>query len=284
MQQDIRFMNRHSTRGRFTSRLFLCLLVFAGIVFPGTLVEASGQDEPTVAHRPRRVTKKASKARKARITATEIREAEQFLSDLGYWTGRIDGTLDEASRHALVAFQKVEGRETTGRLTLEELGALREAGPPEPLEGGKSHIEVDLSRQVLFVVEEDGTVSRVLPVSTGNDKFFSEKGFAARAYTPRGRFAVDRKIAGWHESVLGLLYYPNYILGGVAIHGSPSMPAYPDSHGCIRIPLFAAKTFSELTPAGTPVLIHEGGSFANVSVPWPDEKTGKAMTERSEIR
>lgn len=273
-------MNRQSTRDRFTACLFLCLLSLTGVGF-GAPVEASAQDEPAVAGRPRRVTKKA---RKARITAAEIREAEQILSDLGYWVGRVDGTLDEASRHGLVAFQKVEGREAKGRLTIEELEALREAAPPEPLERGKAHIEVDISRQVLFVVEEDGTVSRVLPVSTGNDKFFSEKGFAARAYTPRGRFLVERKLMGWHESTLGLLYYPNYILGGVAIHGSPSMPAYPDSHGCVRIPMFAAKTFSEMTPAGTLVLIHEGGSFANVSVPWPDDTTGAATAEQPTAR
>lgn len=34
-------------------------------------------------------------------------EAEQRLLDLGYWTGPVDGILDPAFRHALIAFQKV---------------------------------------------------------------------------------------------------------------------------------------------------------------------------------
>jgi lipoprotein-anchoring transpeptidase ErfK/SrfK len=34
------------------------------------------------------------------------------------------------------------------------------------------------------------------------------------------------------------------------------MPAYPDSHGCIRIPMFTAKKFSELLPLGTEVIVY----------------------------
>ncbi len=36
-------------------------------------------------------------------------------------------------------------------------------------------------------------------------------------------------------SYLGELYNPYYFLGGYAIHGSPSVPNYPASHGCIRV-------------------------------------------------
>jgi len=67
---------------------------------------------------------------------------------------------------------------------------------------------------------------------------------------------VYRKIAGWHKSPLGMLYYPNYIIEGVAIHGSRSVPSRPASHGCIRIPISAAKEFSDLTPIGTIVLVY----------------------------
>lgn len=58
------------------------------------------------------------------LSAEEIREAEQRLCDLGYWTGAVDGVLDEGSRHALVAFQKVEDRQRTAKLTADELQAL----------------------------------------------------------------------------------------------------------------------------------------------------------------
>jgi imidazolonepropionase-like amidohydrolase len=188
----------------------------------------------------------------------EIREAEQRLSDLGYWTGPIDGAADAGFRHALIAFQKVEGRARTGKFTLEELQALRVAKRPIPLEAGPFHAEIDLTRQVLFVVNKEGTVEGILPVSTGNNRWFTSNEWTRRACTPCGRFKIHRKVSGWRKSELGLMYYPNYILGGVAIHGSKSVPAYPASHGCIRIPMYAAKEFSETTPIGTPVIVHAG--------------------------
>jgi len=186
-------------------------------------------------------------------------EAEQRLSDLGYWTGPVDGVLDNATRHALIAFQKVERRKRTGKLTIEELQALRNAGRPGPRESGYAHIEVDLDRQVLFIVDDNGTITKILPVSTGTGQLFTEGGRTRRAYTPRGRFTVDRKIAGWRKSPLGLLYYPSYIFKGIAIHGAPSVPTSPASHGCIRVPMFAAHELSEMTPTGTVVLVYDDG-------------------------
>lgn len=195
----------------------------------------------------------------ARPTKEEVTEAERRLGELGYWPGEADGIWDLLSRHALVAFQKVEGRERTGRLTRAEVHALRVARRPTPLEGGPMHVEIDIRRQVLFVVDDAGTVVRVLPVSTGSEGSYYDQGKWQRAHTPRGRFAVGRKIAGWRRSTLGLLYYPCYFSGGHAIHGSPSVPAYPASHGCVRIPMFAAKEFSEMVAVGTLVIVHDGG-------------------------
>jgi len=190
------------------------------------------------------------------LTAEEIRDAEQHLSNLGYWTGPIDGALDEGSRHALIAFQKVEVRQRTGKLTLEELRALRTAKHPPARESGYAHIEIDLTRQVLFSVDVSGSVSNILPVSTGTGKLFTSEGKTRRAVTPTGRFTITHKIAGWRKSPLGLLYYPNYIVGGIAIHGNPSVPVYPASHGCIRIPMFASKQFSETNPIGAAVIVY----------------------------
>jgi N-acetylmuramoyl-L-alanine amidase len=205
----------------------------------------------------------SSKAIKAAgLAKPEILEAEQLLANLGYWTGPVDGTFDTASRYALVAFQKVEGRERTGRLTAAGLEALRNASRPTPMETGYAHVEADLNRQVLFVVDGSGTVSRVLPISSGNGEEFTSEGWTRRAVTPTGRFKVYRKVDGWRKAPLGSIYYPNYFLSGVAIHGSPSVPAKAASHGCIRIPVYAAKEFSELTPTGTVVIVHGGEALA----------------------
>ena len=113
---------------------------------------------------------------------------------------------------------------------------------PKPrYRGPASHIEVDKARQVLFVVR-DGRVATIVPVSTAG---------VAGDYTPVGRFAIYRKVVGFDPSPLGTLYDPMYFTGGYAIHGNPSVPPYPASHGCIRVPmwiaplLFAANDYGE---------------------------------------
>jgi len=199
----------------------------------------------------------ADTKRQNRMKPEEVQEAEERLSDLGYWTGPIDKKFDGATRHALIAFQKIEGRKRTGKLTLDELIALRAARTPSPRETGSAHVEIDLHRQVLFIVEAAGTVSKILPISSGSGELFTSEGWTRRAVTPTGRFTVQRKIAGWRKSPLRLLYYPSYIVGGVAVHGNPLVPVEAASHGCIRIPMFAAKEFSEMTPLGTPVLVYD---------------------------
>lgn len=201
--------------------------------------------------------KVVGKTQKAELTQTEILEAEQLLNNLGYWTGSIDGVFDNASRHALTAFQKVEGRKRSGSLTGTELEALRSANRPEARDKTYAHVEVDLARQVLMIVDETGIVTRVLPVCSGNEKLYSDRGVTKRAHTPRGRFIVTRKINGLRISSLGALFYPCYIVNGIAIHGSPSILPYPASHGCIRIPMFAAKAFHDITPVGTIVMVYD---------------------------
>jgi peptidoglycan hydrolase-like protein with peptidoglycan-binding domain len=191
------------------------------------------------------------------VTVEDTLEAEQRLSELGYWTGPVDGRLDEGSRHALIAFQKVEGLKRTGQLTRSDFNMLMAANRPAPRETGDAHIEVDLVRQVLFIVDETGTVTKILPVSTGSGKEFRSEGWARDAITPPGRYQVRSKIPGWKKSPLGRLYFPVYFMYGTAIHGYPSVPTKPASHGCVRIPMFAAKEIFRILPVGMPVIVHK---------------------------
>ena len=200
------------------------------------------------------------------LTRAERREAEQLLAAMGYWTGAVDGVFDPATRSALIAFQKWEGRAVTGQLTLDELDAIRNSVSPQAREPGYGHVEVDVDRQVLLVVSDEGKV-RVLPVSTGNGKPFEDEGEMSVAHTPRGRFVVYDKVAGWEVGRSSSMYYSNYISGGVAIHGYRSVPNEPASHGCIRIPIFAARELSKLLPIGTIVLVYDKVSFVS-GKPW----------------
>ena len=206
----------------------------------------------------------AQQRRKAEagLSRVEIVEGERRLAELGYWGGPVDGRFDNASRAALVAFQKWEGRAITGRLTREEVEAIRNSKPPKARETGYEHVEVDLDRQVLLIVDEQDNV-RVLPVSTGTGKTFVWDGETSVAYTPRGRFVVYEKGVGWEENVPGSMYYPNYISGGIAIHGSYNVPTQPASHGCIRIPMFATSEVSKLMKLGTIVLVYDKLSFVS---------------------
>ena len=199
---------------------------------------------------------------RASLTGAQTKEAERRLSDMGYWTGTVDGVLDPAMRSALIAFQKWEGRPITGRLTLDELEAIRTSTAPKAREPGYGHVEVDVDRQVLLVINDDGGV-RVLPISSGSGKPFVDEGQTSIAYTPRGRFIVYDKVVGWEKGPFRAMYYSNYISGGVAIHGYNSVPIQPASHGCIRIPIFAAREFSKLLPIGTIVLVYDKVSFVS---------------------
>jgi hypothetical protein len=190
----------------------------------------------------------------------ELKEAKRRLSEMGYSTTRVDGVID---RTALITFQKWEGRKVTGRLTRDDLDAIMNATGPQPKDPGYRHVEVDLDRQVLMLIDSEGAIARMLPVSTGSGKHYKEKRMSGLAYTPRGRFRIYGKMAGWRKSPLGLLYYPNYFSDGLAIHGNPSVPDSPQSHGCIRIPMFAAREISKRLPVGTIVLIYDKDSFVS---------------------
>ena len=70
---------------------------------------------------------------------------------------------------------------------------------------------------------------------------------------PRSRpwsFHYQRRVTGWRHAPLGLLYNPVYFNGGIAVHGAPSVPNYPASHGCVRIPMHIAQYFPGLVANG----------------------------------
>ena len=192
-------------------------------------------------------------ARTPAITRAEMKQAEARLSEMGYGAGR----------NAVIAFQKYQGLKVTGQLSRDDVEAIGSASAPQAKDPGYRHVEVDLDRQVLLFTDDVGAIKEILPVSTGSDKHYNEKGMSGLAYTPRGRFRIYAKISGWRKSPLGLLYYPNYFSDGLAIHGNSSVPNSPESHGCIRIPTSAAIEMYKSMPVGTIVLIYDKQSFVS---------------------
>lgn len=234
----------------------VAILALAIIANTNAQPRASQQTKTPADSTPASTPKRAAKSKA--LTAADHRAAEQRLADLGYWTGKVDGRWDEASRQALIAFQKVEKLKPTGLLTAASYKVLLGASRPAPLEKGEAHIEVDLVRQVLFVVDGEGTITKILPVSTGSGRPFKSQGWTRDALTHPGRYEVRKKIPGWKKSPLGRMYYPVYFMYGTAIHGYSSVPTRPASHGCVRIPMFAARAFFKMIPVGMPVIVHRG--------------------------
>jgi hypothetical protein len=244
----------------------LLALAFALSVVVSAGAAQPGQQSQNQQSEPVNKTKQPAQT----LSDSEILEARELLDQLGYWVNLEATESDVSLRHALIAFQKIEGRKRTGVLTVEELESLRVAQRPRPLETGYPHIEIDLHRQVLFIIDVLGVHLRILPVSSGSGEFFTEGGVTRQAITPTGRFKVYRKIDGWRKSPLGLLYYPNYFYDGIAIHGNPSVPAHPASHGCIRIPMFAAREFSEIATIGMAVIVYDSSPLAEADAAEPE--------------
>ena len=182
---------------------------------------------------------------------------QQRLVDLGYWMGSADGNYGQLTRQAVMAFQKAEGlgRDgVAGPITQERLaGAGRQSS-----RAGGTGLEIDLERQILMVVQ-GGQVQWVINTSTGNNETYtSSTGGSARAITPPGSFTIYREIDGVREAPLGTLYRPKYFNGGIAIHGSGSIPAHPASHGCARVTNSAMDMLwsSGVAAMGTPVTVY----------------------------
>jgi peptidoglycan hydrolase-like protein with peptidoglycan-binding domain len=194
----------------------------------------------------------------------EVMALEQRLASLSYLVGKVDGTLDGATKHGITAFQKVEGLPRSGVADPPTLARLQMANVPAPaFNTPPDHIEIDIPRQVIFVVR-GGKVANTLPTSTGNNKKFTSEGYTRRAFTPNGQFQIQYKRQGWRKSPLGMLYRPAYFNGGIALHGSRSVPVQPASHGCVRVPMAFADWFADnASPVGMVVYVYGGPAGEN---------------------
>ena len=194
---------------------------------------------------------------RAQVFEPGVLAFEQELLAQHYDPGPVDGYYDADTQHAVFAFQKVNSMARTGERTADVVAAVF-SRPPTPTTfvpgGGSTRVEIDLGRQVLFLYENDALL-KILPVSTGNDERFCTGRRCRFAVTPGGAFRVYKQVRGWQTGPLGSLFNPSYFNGGIAIHGSRSVPPYPASHGCIRIPMSAAGWLPARIPPGTPVYV-----------------------------
>lgn len=147
----------------------------------------------------------------------------RLLRRAGYHMGSVTDQADQSTGLAIMAMRKTLDFERSEEYDpdLFEI-LLKGRGGFEPLhrEPGR-HVEVDISRQVMALVE-DGEATDVFHVSTG-------------VYpTPTGEWSFYSKGPGYNAKGM---YYSIYYDGNYATHGYSSVPIYPASHGCTRNPI-----------------------------------------------
>ena len=188
------------------------------------------------------------------------------LLELGFWLADPNGKFDDTTTQAVMAFQKYFQLRPTGNINAATAHLLEEITNPATAATTEGTLaEVDKSRQLLFLVQ-DGITTYVMNTSTGDDRTYEEPDgntpgvmIKGTAVTPVGLFKIDReRPEGWWIGDLGQIYRPKYFIGGVAIHGSMSVPAYPASHGCVRVTVRAMDFIwdNDILPRGTQVLVY----------------------------
>jgi peptidoglycan hydrolase-like protein with peptidoglycan-binding domain len=194
-----------------------------------------------------------------------IRIQERML-ELGFWVQGTDGDFGLTTTQAVMAFQKYHGIPANGSVD-EQTATMMSAAADRAngLADAGTLVEIDKSRQLLFLVV-DGTTKWAFNSSTGtevpyetvNDKDPTkiERGDSV---TPVGLYHTEReRPEGWWAGDLGEIYRPKYFVGGIAVHGSNSIPNYPASHGCVRVSVPAMDFIweSNAIPLGTNVWVH----------------------------
>ncbi len=154
-----------------------------------------------------------------------------------------DGTYDVRTADAVMAFRKVQGLDRVGTVDASVWRALGDPRDPTPRRSKPDfHIEVNQTLQVLYVVD-GGQIADILHVSTGKPS----------TPTHDGTFGVWLKVPGYNDKAM---YYSSFFDNGRAIHGYADVPTYNASHGCVRIPIWAATWMYGLAALGTTVIVY----------------------------
>jgi hypothetical protein len=157
----------------------------------------------------------------------------------------LNGSLDDATRRAVLAYRKVQYWDRTGSPTPRVFQRAFHGGGAFKLrhKHGK-HVEGDLSRQVI-VLADNGKPQQIYTMSSGKPS----------TPTIQGTFHFYRKDPGANSEGM---YYSSYFQGGYAVHGYPSVPAtYPASHGCLRVPIPDAYRIYNTIDIGEAIYVYD---------------------------
>jgi hypothetical protein len=154
-----------------------------------------------------------------------VRSLERKLVRLRYLPpGSADRYFDMRTWHAVVAFQGWNGLPRDGVVSRRTRRTFTHAKRPVPWSRARG-FEVHLDKQVLLIIGSHHTVARAIHISSG--------AFG----TPAGHFRIGRRERlSWSLKYKAWMPLAQYFTPAVALHEFFSVPAYPASHGCVRIP------------------------------------------------
>lgn len=177
-------------------------------------------------------------------SGTSVRLLQLTLWWLGYPASQ-NGYYDEETALAVLAFRSAnlmsrteDADKSVFDMAFRGQGAFKLRYP----KAGR-HVEFDWTRQVL-VLADNGRAERVYHASSGKPS----------TPTVFGTFHFYRKSPGMAPDGM---YYSSYFIGGYAVHGYASVPTYPASHGCIRIPLSDAITVYNEISLGETIFVYQ---------------------------
>jgi peptidoglycan hydrolase-like protein with peptidoglycan-binding domain len=188
-----------------------------------------------------------------------VKSVQRRLAALKYDPGSTDGHFGANTEDAVWAFQAVNRIPVTGVINARTMRALahpRTYKSNDPRQDS-TRIEVNQALEVLVLYKHD-KISLISHVSTGGGYWYNCGGGECQAITPNGNYRTDVYMPGWVTVPLGAMYNPVFFISTVyAIHGDTYVPVFPDSHGCVRVPMFIADFFHTLvaTP-GTEVFVY----------------------------
>lgn len=163
-----------------------------------------------------------------------VRFLQRRLVALGFAI-RLTGVHDTHTANAVIAYRKVLGVARVGHASpaVFRAAAAGRGAYVARFPGAGRHVEADLRRQVLALVEPGGRVFRVYHTSSGRPRF----------KTPLGVHRFWRKEPGLNDRMmLHTVYFTHDkktkpTRPACGIHGYFAVPTYPNSHCCLRVPL-----------------------------------------------
>lgn len=193
-------------------------------------------------------------------TGPAVRTLQSLLKAKALYLGPVDGTYGKSTGSAVVAFHKISERKRSDHFLRSDWRRLLAFDPEPPIErsGEPNRIEVDITHQVLYLIEGN-EVAAIVPVSTGGGhRYFSKhQQMWMYAETPRGDFTLRWNQTGWNtDNTTGWSVYNYWSFSTYyGIHGYLSVPTEPASHGCVRINIWDSDRLMSRFRLGMPVHI-----------------------------